>query len=251
MAWHLGKRGIPDTARFILKVRKAVGRKRFRISRDGCEAYEWALGTGLSDGADYACIVKVLGPVRGEAVLGQPNLSRTETTYIERLNVTLRVWCRRYVRKTPALSKKSEMLQAALALAFAHSNFCRIHRQLRVTPAMAAGPALTSWTTEDLLEKACLQGPKAALRRLGGVSRSLAAVGGRRARRAVLGVALRLPGLARRDQGDVGGRLPALGHRIVSSFLDPSADGGLVLAAALPKHLRHLPTGTLWSRSRP
>lgn len=30
-------------------------------------------------------------------------------------------------------------MKAALALHFAHYNFCRIHQTLRVTPAMASG----------------------------------------------------------------------------------------------------------------
>lgn len=100
--------------------------------------------------------MKVLGPGRVEAVLGRRDLSQTETIYVERLNATLRERCRRYVRKTHAFSKKPEKLQAALALAFAYYNFCRIHGTLRVTLAMAAGISRTPWTTEKLLEAACL-----------------------------------------------------------------------------------------------
>lgn len=156
VAWHFGKRDMPNTARFILKVRKSVSRRRFQISSDGWEEYEWAIEAGLADRADYARIVKVLGPGRVAAVLGRPDLSQTETAYVERLNGTLREWCRRYVRKTHAFSKKPGMLKAALALAFAHYNFCRIHGTLHITPAMAAGVARMPWTTETLLEEACL-----------------------------------------------------------------------------------------------
>ena len=156
VAWHLGKRDAPNTASFILKVRRATSRQRFQISSDGWEAYEWAIEAGLSDRADYARIVKVTQPGRVEPVLGNPDLSQTETTYIERCNGTLRQWNKRFTRKTYAFSKDWDMLEAALALHFAWVNFCCIHNTLRITPAMAAGLASHPWTLSELLEKACL-----------------------------------------------------------------------------------------------
>ena len=44
------------------------------------------------------------------------------------------------------------MLEVALALQFAHYNFCRIHDTRRVTPAMEAGIATDVWTLENLLQ---------------------------------------------------------------------------------------------------
>ena len=38
-----------------------------------------------------------------------------------------------------AISKKWKNLRAAYCLHFAYYNFCRIHRALRVTPAMEVG----------------------------------------------------------------------------------------------------------------
>jgi hypothetical protein len=40
---------------------------------------------------------------------------------------------------------------AALCLWFAYYNFCRIHRTLRVTPAMEAGIADHAWELAELL----------------------------------------------------------------------------------------------------
>ena len=94
-------------------------------------------------------------PGRVEAVFGNPNVDEIETTYIERYNGTLRQWCKRLTRKTYAFSKKWERLEAALALAFAHYNFCRVHGTLRRTPAMAAGLATRPWSTDELLTAAC------------------------------------------------------------------------------------------------
>ncbi len=58
---------------------------------------------------------------------------------------------RRLTRLTNAFSKKLENLKAATALHFAHYNFCRVHRTLQVTPAMAAGLANEIWDVADLL----------------------------------------------------------------------------------------------------
>ncbi len=71
--------------------------------------------------------------------------------YIERQNLTIRMACRRFTRLTNAFSKKLENLKAALALHFAWYNFVRIHRSLRVTPAMAAGVTDRVWELNELI----------------------------------------------------------------------------------------------------
>ncbi|MDA0207014.1 MAG: hypothetical protein O3A53_16895 [Acidobacteria bacterium] len=58
---------------------------------------------------------------------------------------------RRLTRLTNAFSKKWENLWAALCLHFADYSFCRIHRSLRVTPAMESGITDRVWTLSDLL----------------------------------------------------------------------------------------------------
>lgn len=56
-------------------------------------------------------------------------------------------------RLTNAFSKKLENHKAAMALHFAHYNLCRVHRTLRVTPAMATGVSDHVWSVEELLER--------------------------------------------------------------------------------------------------
>jgi hypothetical protein len=58
---------------------------------------------------------------------------------------------RRLTRLTNAFSKKLDNLKAALALHFAYYNFCRVHKTLRVTPAMEAGLTDHVWTIAELL----------------------------------------------------------------------------------------------------
>jgi len=47
----------------------------------------------------------------------------------------------RFTRLSNGFSKKVENLEHSVALHFMHYNFARIHKTLRVTPAMEAGVA--------------------------------------------------------------------------------------------------------------
>ena len=60
---------------------------------------------------------------------------------------------RRFARLTNGFSKKVENLRAAVSLHFAHYNFVRQHKSLRITPAMAAGVSDRLWTLEELVEQ--------------------------------------------------------------------------------------------------
>jgi hypothetical protein len=82
--------------------------------------------------------------------MGRPDPERICTSHVERQNPTMRMQIRRLTRLTNAFSKKWENLWAALCLHFAY-NLCRIHRSLRVTPAMEAGIPNRAWTLQELL----------------------------------------------------------------------------------------------------
>ena len=86
--------------------------------------------------------------------MGRPDPARICTSIVERSNLSLRMGLRRFTRLTNAFSKKWENHWAAVALWFAFYNFCRVHRSLRETPAMAAGIANHIWTVRELLEAA-------------------------------------------------------------------------------------------------
>ena len=91
---------------------------------------------------------------RKEAILGYPDMDKVGTSRIERHNLSVRMETRRFTRLTNAFSKKWEKHHAALALYFAYYNFCRMHKTLRCTTAMAAGVVDHVWTLKDLLEAA-------------------------------------------------------------------------------------------------
>lgn len=65
----------------------------------------------------------------------------------------MRMSMRRFTRLTNGFSKKVKNLRAVVGLHFAHYNFVRQHKSLRITPAMAAGVSDTMWTLEELVDQ--------------------------------------------------------------------------------------------------
>lgn len=82
---------------------------------------------------------------------GMPDMAEATTNHAERTNLSLRTFNRRFVRCTINFSKKRENHEHAVAVFAAFFNFCRVHKTLGVTPAMAAGLTDHVWTVEELL----------------------------------------------------------------------------------------------------
>ncbi len=91
--------------------------------------------------------------VERTAIAGSPDQAHISTSHVERQNLTMRMSMRRFTRLTNAFSKKLENLQAAVALHFADYNLVRLHKTLRVTPAMAANVTDRLWSVEELVER--------------------------------------------------------------------------------------------------
>src|SRR2546430_14817162 len=117
---------------------------------------------------DYGQIVKFyeaepIGPGRyspprvanaeRSVIMGEPDYAHISTSYVECQNLTMRMNMRRFTRLTNAFSKKVENLRAAVSLHFAHYNFVRVHRTLRVTPAMEARVSDRLWSIDELVER--------------------------------------------------------------------------------------------------
>jgi transposase-like protein/IS1 family transposase len=162
----LGRRSKATTDIFIEGLRHATSSQNFRITTDGFAPYVKAISDTLADRVDFAQLIKVYrSSTEGEGryspaevastevvpVLGNPDPARICTSIVERQNLTIRMQMRRLTRLTNGFSKKWENLWAAYCLHFAYYNFCRIHRTLRVTPAMEAGVTERLWSLEDLL----------------------------------------------------------------------------------------------------
>jgi IS1 family transposase len=166
LAYHLGKRTAKATDAFIGKLAYATSRDRCQLTSDGFKPYVTAVKLILRDRVDFAQLVKVYGAPRdGEQryspaevvdsvpceIMGRPVRDRICTSHIERQNLSVRMGMRRMTRLTNGFSKKWKNLQAAYSLWFAYYNFCRIHKTLRVTPAMESGLAKSPWAINQLL----------------------------------------------------------------------------------------------------
>lgn len=162
----LGKRNQATTDAFVEGLRLATANKPFQVTTDGFAAYRSAIWNTLSDRVDFAQLIKVYRAVpEGERryspaevvstevvpVIGTPDPKRICTSIVERQNLTMRMQIRRLTRLTNGFSRKFENLWAALCLHFAYYNFCRIHKSIRVTPAMEAGITDHVWTILEIL----------------------------------------------------------------------------------------------------
>jgi hypothetical protein len=81
---------------------------------------------------------KCIGQIK-QVIQGNPDPDLINTSFAERQNLTMRMSMRRFTRLTPAFSKTLENHYPALALYFVFYNFCRVHKTLGATPAMAVG----------------------------------------------------------------------------------------------------------------
>jgi IS1 family transposase len=170
LAWHLGRRDRWHTHDFMEKLAAATGAGRFQLTTDGFNAYPDAVEYNFGSRVDFAQLVKEFGGERGEearryapprligaekiAVQGDPDEARICTSHVERSNWTLRGHLRRMTRLSNGFSRKRADLRAALALYFVYYNFCKFHKSIRMTPALAAGISRKPWSLADLLAAA-------------------------------------------------------------------------------------------------
>lgn len=167
-SFHTGKRDADNTRVFIDDLARRL-RNRVQISSDAFPAYAEAIDRAFDCQVDYAQVIKSyesepagsgrysppkVTEIDKRAIIGDPDLETASTSIVERSNLSIRMSNRRMTRLTNAFSKKLENHKAAMALHFANYNLCRVHRSLRITPAMAAGVTDHVWSIEELLDAA-------------------------------------------------------------------------------------------------
>ena len=75
------------------------------------------------------------------------------TSHMERMNGSIRLFCKRMNRLTYAFSKKWDNHRAALGMFFMHYNYCRQHATLKGhSPAMAHGLTTEVWSVRKMIE---------------------------------------------------------------------------------------------------
>jgi IS1 family transposase len=167
----VGKRDSVTTQEYIQDLRKRV-KVPFQLTTDGFKSYPAEVYYAFLEEIHYAQLIKEYsGPE--EAVIaerryspcdcvgahtkihcGNPSPDQISTSYIERTNLSMRLFNRRFTRLTLGYSKKLANLKHSIALLVAHFNFCRVHSAHGMTPAMAAGLADHVWTIHELLDAA-------------------------------------------------------------------------------------------------
>jgi len=143
-------------------------KNRVQVTTDGHKVYLDAIENAFGSEVDYAMLIKVYGEAKTtedqrkyspaecsgaekKAITGSPDKKYISTSYVERQNLTMRMSMRRFTRLTNGFSKKVDNLYFAVALHFMYYNFCRIHKTLRVTPAMEAKITDHVWNIEDII----------------------------------------------------------------------------------------------------
>lgn len=159
VSWAVGRRDIETAIEFMSDVADRLAH-RVQLTTDGHKPYLNAVNAAFVGEVDYARLVKVYGN-NGEfvaatknPVVGSPNEADISTSYVERNNLTMRMHMRRFTRLTNAFSKKVENHMHAISLHFMYYNFAKIHKTLRVTPAMQAGVTDHVWSLEEIAKLA-------------------------------------------------------------------------------------------------
>lgn len=165
-SWLIGDRSAEIAHIFIQDLASRL-KHRVQLTTDGLKAYLEAVEGVFGADIDYSMLIKLYGSdAEGEKryspakiigteekrIVGNPDPKYISTSYAERQNLTMRMSMRRFTRLTNGFSKKVENLAHAVSLHFMYYNFARIHRTLRVTPAMEAKVTDRLWDIKDIVD---------------------------------------------------------------------------------------------------
>jgi len=166
VSWLVGGRDAEYADAFMQDVAARLA-TRVQLTTDGHKPYLQAVEGAFGADVDFAQLVKLYGPTADSAkgryspadctgivktrIEGRPDAKHVSTSYVERQNLTMRMHMRWFTRLTNGFSKKVENHGYAVALHCTLYNFVRIHKTLRVTPAMAAGLTTRLWEMKDIV----------------------------------------------------------------------------------------------------
>lgn len=167
VGYFVGRRDTETAMAFIADLKERLT-SRVQLTTDGLKKYLTAVESAFGEEIDYAMLRKIYGKehpggtqgryspavcigAKKSPKLGQPDPKHISTSMVERQNLTMRMSMRRFTRLTNGFSKKIENHVCAISLHFMYYNFCRVHRTLKTTPAVAAGVSESVWRIEDLL----------------------------------------------------------------------------------------------------
>jgi IS1 family transposase len=165
VSWLVGGRDSDYAIALMDDLRSRLA-NRVQLTSDGHKAYLEAVEDAFGADIDYAMLVKLYGAApespgrysppecigtRKTAIEGNPDPDHVSTSYVERSNLSMRTFMRRFTRLALGFSKKFENHCHMVALYAVWYNFVKMHKTLRMTPAMAAGVTDRLWTMEDVV----------------------------------------------------------------------------------------------------
>jgi IS1 family transposase len=175
VSWLVGRRNHENTFAFMSDVASRLASK-VQLTTDGLSWYLAAVENAFGwNGVHYAQIIKTYGVeaekgpqrryspmvctgVEKRVIIGNPDESLISTSYVERVNLSIRMGMRRMTRLTNGFGKKAENHAHAFTIHTMHYNYCRPHQTLtqaakgaKTTPAMACGLTDHVWTIEEVL----------------------------------------------------------------------------------------------------
>ncbi len=163
-SWMVGRRDA-ETADIFMRDLAARLASRVQLTSDGYKPYLNAVEGAFGADVDFAMLIKLYGEQEGGArryspsefagtmkrrITGNPDIKEVSTSYVERQNLTMRMSMRRFTRLTNGFSKKAENHAHSVSIHYMYYNFGRIHKTLRVTPAMEAGVSDHVWSLEEI-----------------------------------------------------------------------------------------------------
>jgi IS1 family transposase len=167
--WRTSKRDGENTMAFIQDLKSRMA-GRFQLTTDAYPGYWYGGGAVrrvFGGEIDYATEKKIFNlkrnvpapwynplvvlRIKRQSRIGSPDMSLATICHAERTNLSVRLFNRRFTRKTLGYSKKLENLRHAVALFVCHFNFARVHSAHGRTPAQAANLTDHQWTIEEML----------------------------------------------------------------------------------------------------
>ena len=139
---------------------------RVQLTTDGHSAYLEAVEGAFGGDIDYAMLVKIYGEApeaekryspaqcigaKKNTIEGNPDPDHISTSYAERSNLSMRTFMRRFTRLALGFSKKFENHCHMVALYTVWYNFVKMHKSLKMTPAMAAGVSEKLWSVGNIV----------------------------------------------------------------------------------------------------
>lgn len=169
VAHHTGKRD-RDNARVFLKDLKKRIEGSVQFNTDAWRGYLETVNDVIRTGDSFATVHKqfkmkfvpngnrrypspTCSGIKTRARKGKPNAADIATCYVERQNLSLRHYNRRFTRLTLGYSRKLLNHRRSVSLFVFVHNFCRVHGSLGQTPAQAIGLTENKWGMEELLNE--------------------------------------------------------------------------------------------------